>query len=455
MNLMNESKNLPTWSPKTEPTLVDWMVASRLYWEEVARPNQIPPDSEWLIWLILSGRGWGKTRTGAEWLANEAIKNPRTRWAIVARTFADARDTCAEGESGIVNVLQRYQVIRNWNRSMGEIVLTNGSKIKLFSAEEPDRLRGPQHHGAWCDELAAWEDPDAWDQLMFGLRLGNRPRTVVTTTPRPVALLKSLINRDTTYITRGNTFENAKNLAATALLELQARYAGTRLGRQELEGELLEDVEGALWSRSWIENTRIKTEQLPSLYRIVVAIDPAVTSGEDSDETGIVIAGATNDGHFYVLEDATMKGTPDSWGKRAVQGYKDWKADRIVAEVNNGGDMVVMVLQQVDKFVPVTKVHATRGKRMRAEPISALYEQGRVHHVGSFTKLEDQMVSWTPESNDSPDRLDALVWSLTELKDGGSTLASLASMSIICSSCQMPNIKTAKICNYCNAALGA
>ena len=431
------------------------MVASRLYWEEVARPNQIPPDSEWLIWLILSGRGWGKTRTGAEWLANEAIKNPRTRWAIVARTFADARDTCAEGESGIVNVLQRYQVIRNWNRSMGEIVLTNGSKIKLFSAEEPDRLRGPQHHGAWCDELAAWEDPDAWDQLMFGLRLGNRPRTVVTTTPRPIALLKSLINRDTTYITRGNTFENAKNLAATALLELQARYAGTRLGRQELEGELLEDVEGALWSRSWIENTRIKTEQLPSLYRIVVAIDPAVTSGEDSDETGIVIAGATNDGHFYVLEDATMKGTPDSWGKRAVQGYKDWKADRIVAEVNNGGDMVVMVLQQVDKFVPVTKVHATRGKRMRAEPISALYEQGRVHHVGSFTKLEDQMVSWTPESNDSPDRLDALVWSLTELKDGGSTLASLASMAIICSSCQMPNIKTAKICNYCSAALGA
>jgi phage terminase large subunit-like protein len=338
---------------------------------------------------------------------------------------------------------------------MGEIILTNGSKIKLFSAEEPDRLRGPQHHGAWCDELAAWEDPDAWDQLMFGLRLGTRPRTVVTTTPRPVALLKNLINRDTTFITRGNTFENAKNLAATALLELQARYAGTRLGRQELEGELLEDVEGALWSRSWIENTRIKTEQLPSLYRIVVAIDPAVTSGEDSDETGIVIAGATNDGHFYVLEDATMKGTPDSWGKRAVQGYKDWKADRIVAEVNNGGDMVVMVLQQVDKFVPVTKVHATRGKRMRAEPISALYEQGRVHHVGSFTKLEDQMVSWTPESNDSPDRLDALVWSLTELKDGGSTLASLASMSIICSSCQMPNIKTAKICNYCSAALGA
>ena len=429
------------------------MVASRLYWEEVARSNQLPPDGDWFIWLILSGRGWGKTRTGAEWLANEAITYPKTRWAIVARTFADARDTCAEGESGIVNVLYRYQMLENWNRSMGEVMLKNGSRIKLFSAEEPDRLRGPQHHGAWCDELAAWEDPDAWDQLQFGLRLGTHPRSVVTTTPRPVPLLKSLISRETTIITRGNTFENAKNLAPAALMELQARYAGTRLGRQELEGELLEDMEGALWTRGWIEKTRITTDKLPPLYRIVVAIDPAVTSGEDSDETGIVAAGASTDGNFYVLEDATLKATPDAWGKRAVQAYKDWKADRIVAEVNNGGDMVIMVIQQVDRNAPVTKVHATRGKRMRAEPISALYEQGRVHHVGTFPKLEDQMVSWTPESNDSPDRLDALVWALTELKDGSSSQAMLASMAKICGNCQMPNIKTAKICNYCSAAL--
>lgn len=425
-------------------------MASRLYWEEVARPNQLAPEGDWLIWLILSGRGWGKTRTGAEWIAHKALSMPKTRWAIVARTFADARDTCAEGESGIVNVLHRYQALQNWNRSMGEILLTNGSRIKLFSAEEPDRLRGPQHHGAWCDELAAWEDPDAWDQLQFGLRLGEHPQTVITTTPRPVALLKNLLNRETTYITRGNTFENAKNLAPAALMELQARYAGTRLGRQELEGELLEDIEGALWSRSWIENARITTAQLPPLYRIIVAIDPAVTSGEDSDETGIVTAGASADGHFYVLEDSTLKATPDAWGRRAVQAFRDWKADRIVAEVNNGGDMVIMVIQQVDRNAPVTKVHASRGKRLRAEPISALYEQGRVHHVGAFTKLEDQMVSWTPESNDSPDRLDALVWALTELKDGSSSQAMLASMAKICTKCQMPNIKTAKSCNYCN-----
>jgi phage terminase large subunit-like protein len=426
------------------------MVASRLYWEEVARPNQLEPEGDWLIWLILSGRGWGKTRTGAEWIANKALAMPKTRWAIVARTFADARDTCAEGESGIVNVLHRYQALQNWNRSMGEILLTNGSRIKLFSAEEPDRLRGPQHHGAWCDELAAWEDPDAWDQLQFGLRLGEHPQTVVTTTPRPVSLLKNLIQRDTTYITRGSTFENAKNLAPAALMELQARYSGTRLGRQELEGELLEDIEGALWSRAWIEASRITQAQLPPLYRIIVAIDPAVTSGEDSDETGIVTAGASADGHFYVLEDSTLKATPDAWGRRAVQAFRDWKADRIVAEVNNGGDMVIMVIQQVDRNAPVTKVHASRGKRLRAEPISALYEQGRVHHVGAFPKLEDQMVSWTPESNDSPDRLDALVWALTELKDGSSSQAMLASMAKICTKCQMPNIKSAKSCNYCN-----
>lgn len=428
-------------------------MASRLWWLEVARPSQVPTDNNWLIWLILSGRGWGKTRTGAEWLANEAISKPKTRWAVVARTFADARDTCAEGESGLVNVLHRYNVIKNWNRSMGEILLTNGSRIKLFSAEEPDRLRGPQHHGAWCDELAAWDYPDAWDQLQFGLRLGDHPRTVITTTPKPIPLLKSILGRETTLVTRGATFENAKNLAPAALMELQERYGGTRLGRQELEGELLEDMEGALWTRDWIEKTRIQTKDLPPLYRIVVAIDPAVTSGEDSDETGIVTAGATADGHFYVLSDDTLKATPNEWGKRAVQAFRDWKADRIIAEVNNGGDMVVMVIQAVDKNAPVTKVHASRGKRVRAEPISALYEQGRVHHVGTFPRLEDQMVMWTPESNESPDRLDALVWAITELKEGSNSQAMLASMSKICTSCQMPNIKTAAICVYCNLSL--
>ena len=430
------------------------MVASRLLWLEDARENQIPPEGDWLTWLIMSGRGWGKTRTGAEWIAHHAITQDRTRWAVVAPTFADARDTCAEGESGLINILNRYKALANWNRSIGEILLTNGSRIKLFSAEEPDRLRGPQHHGAWCDELAAWVRPEAYDQLQFGLRLGERPQTVITTTPKPVPLLKNLLKRDNAVITRGSTYENRANLASTALAELEARYGNTRLGRQELQGELLEDMEGALWTRAWIEEKRLEPKDMPPLYRIVVAIDPAVTSNEDSDETGIVVAGATSEGHFYVLEDATLKATPDGWGRRAVQAFNDWSADKIIAETNNGGDMIIATIQQVDRLVPVKKVVASRGKQLRAEPISALYEQGRVHHVGMFSKLEDQMVTWTPESRQSPDRLDALVWALTELKDGSSSQAVLASMATICPACKMPNKKTEVICVYCNQALG-
>lgn len=425
-------------------------------WQRLARKEQLPPDGDWNIWLYLAGRGAGKTRTAAEWLAWQAIENPDTRWAIIAPTYSDARDTCAEGESGIINILRRYHVLKNYNRSNGEIELINNSRIKLFSADEPDRFRGPQHHGAWCDELAAYRYEDAWHQLQFGLRLGDKPRIIVTTTPRPTPLIRTLATRTdgSVAITRGSTFDNAKNLAPSALLELQTRYHGTRLGRQELHGEILEDIEGALWNRSWIEDTRITREQLPPLYRIVVAIDPAVTSTEHSDETGIVVAGASSNGHYYVLEDATLRATPDAWAKRAVQAFKDWKADRIVAEVNNGGDMVVMVIQQVDRNAPVTKVHATRGKQMRAEPISALYEQNRVHHVGSFPKLEDEMVTWTPDNKESPDRLDALVWALTELKDGSVSLTGLQNLATICPSCQMPNKKANRNCEYCTAPLG-
>jgi phage terminase large subunit-like protein len=259
---------------------------------------------------------------------------------------------------------------------------------------------------------------------------------------------------DSVYVTRGSTFDNSKNLSQTALAELKARYEGTRTGRQELYGELLDQAEGALWVRNWIEDTRVTSDKVPPLYRIVVAIDPAVTSGEDSDLTGIVTAGIANNGHFYVLADDTLRATPNEWGKAAIEAFRKWKADRIVAETNNGGDMVVMVLQQVDRNAPVTKVHATRGKRMRAEPISALYEQQRVHHVGAFPELEDQMVMWTPESSESPDRLDALVWALTELKDGAVALGSLAAMSIICAKCQMPNTKSSTICQYCNEPIG-
>jgi predicted phage terminase large subunit-like protein len=444
-------------APTSQPSLNSKIRASRIIWQRLARKEQLPPQTDWNIWLHLAGRGAGKTRTAAEWLAWEAIENKETRWAIVAPTFSDVRDTCAEGESGIINILNRYQALANYNRSIGEIELINGSKIKLFSADEPDRFRGPQHHGAWCDELAAFRYEDAWHQLQFGLRLGQKPRIAVTTTPRPTPLIKMLSERDdgTVAITRGSTFDNAKNLAPSALLELQARYHGTRLGRQELYGEILEDQDGALWNRAMIEDSRIDQNKVPNLIRIVVAIDPAVTSGPDSDETGIVVAGLGTDNQYYILSDNSLRASPDAWARMAVEQYKEWKADRIIAEANNGGDMITQLIRTVDGQVPVKKVNATRGKKVRAEPISALYEQGRVHHVGSFPKLEDQMATWTPDTAKSPDRLDALVWALTELSEGSVASISLSSMSVWCPTCNRPLPKNTLSCPHCATNLGA
>ena len=420
---------------------------------QLARVEQLPTsDKSWTTWLYLAGRGAGKTRTAAEWLAYQASSNPRTRWAIAAPTYGDVRDTCAEGESGIVRVLQEYGTLKDYNRSIGEIFLTNGSRIKLFSGEEPDRFRGPQFHGGWFDELAAFKYPDAWDQYQFGLRLGEFPQTIVTTTPRPTKLIKDLITRDGVQVQRGSTFDNAKNLAASALAELKLRYENTRLGRQELYGEILDNVEGALWTREMIETARVDTA--PPLVRVVVAIDPAVTSAATSDETGIVAAGIGNNGDYYILSDKSLRASPDAWARQAVMLYHEYKADKIIAETNNGGDMVIMLLKQVDASVPTKKVTATRGKQLRAEPISSLYEQGRVHHVGYFADLEVQMCEWTPLSNESPDRLDALVWALTELNSGGSSMIALAAMAQLCSSCSMPTHKNATICNNCGTSLG-
>ena len=420
---------------------------------QLARVEQLPTsDKSWTTWLYLAGRGAGKTRTAAEWLAYQASSNPRTRWAIAAPTYGDVRDTCAEGESGIVRVLQEYGTLKDYNRSIGEIFLTNGSRIKLFSGEEPDRFRGPQFHGGWFDELAAFKYPDAWDQYQFGLRLGEFPQTIVTTTPRPTKLIKDLIIRDGVRVQRGSTFDNAKNLAASALAELKLRYENTRLGRQELYGEILDNVEGALWTREMIETARVDTA--PPLVRVVVAIDPAVTSAATSDETGIVAAGIGNNGDYYILSDKSLRASPDAWARQAVMLYHEYKADKIIAETNNGGDMVIMLLKQVDASVPTKKVTATRGKQLRAEPISSLYEQRRVHHVGYFADLEVQMCEWTPLSNESPDRLDALVWALTELNSGGSSMIALAAMAQLCSSCSMPTHKNATICNNCGTSLG-
>jgi len=422
-----------------------------------ARANQLPPNDDWATWLILSGRGWGKTRTGAEWIVYEAISQPKTRWAVIARTHADVRDTCFEGVSGIIEVLKRYGLYedKNYNRSNFSYKLANGSIIKGFSAEEPDRLRGPQFHGGWLDELAAWSKPDAYDQYKFGLRLGHHPKTVVTTTPRPTAIVKSIMQSNGTVITRGSTFENKDNLAEAALIELELKYANTRLGRQELFGEVLDDNPGALWTRARLEETRIQSEQLPPLVRVVVGVDPAVTSNETSDSTGIVVAGMSNDGHYYILDDKTIKASPQGWGEQVIATFEQHHASRIICEVNNGGDLVVHLLQQIKNNAPVKKVTASRGKIIRAEPIAALFEQGRAHIVGYFPQLEDQLCEFQPDLGmSSPDRLDAMVWALTDLSENSNTLAFLAALSTFCPNCKMPASKTAIICPACNTPLG-
>jgi len=430
------------------------IAARRIRWShQLARAEQVPTESDdWNTWLILAGRGYGKTRAAAEWIAWNATRYPKTRWAIVAPTFSDARDTCAEGVSGVVNILREYGSLKDWNRSLGEIVLTNGSRIKLFSAEEPDRLRGPQHHGGWFDELASFKYPDTFDQYKLGLRLGEHPQTIITTTPRPIKQIRELVVRSDVHVVRGSTFDNAANLSVNALDELRARYEGTRIGRQELYGEIIDDVDGALWSRDMIEATRVTTA--PSLARIVVAIDPAVTSGAESDETGIVVAGISNDGQYYVLEDCTLKASPDQWARTAAEAYTRWKADRVIGETNNGGDMIELLLRQVNPQIPYKKVTATRGKLVRAEPVAALYEQGRAHHVGMHTKLEEQMCNWTQGSGDSPDRMDAMVWAMHELMDNQSAIIGLAALAQFCPSCQMPAPKSATTCQFCRQPLG-
>ncbi|MFD1423416.1 DNA-packaging protein [Laceyella tengchongensis] len=385
---------------------------SLLYdWRFWARPNQLPPEGNWRTWLLLAGRGFGKTRTGAEWIRWLVETGQAKRIALVAPTAGDARDVIVEGESGLLAISAPW-CMPTYEPSKRRITWPNGAIATLYSADEPERLRGPQHDAAWCDELAAWRYPDAWDMLMFGLRLGKDPRVVVTTTPKPTPIIKSLVEAKTTVVTRGSTFDNAENLAPAFLEQIVSKYEGTRLGRQELYADILDDTPGALWNWRMIDELRVKEH--PDLVRIVIAIDPAVTNDEDSDETGIVVAGLGADGHGYVLADLSRKDTPDGWARVAVDAYHRHKADRIVAETNNGGDMVEFTIRTVDRGVAYKKLHASRGKLIRAEPVAALYEQGRVHHVGVFDDLEDQMCSWAP-GEDSPDRMDALVWALTEL----------------------------------------
>lgn len=397
-------------------------------WEFWARPNQLEPEGNWTTWLILAGRGFGKTRTGAEtirkWVCGDTPLSPGrcSKIALVAETAPDARDVMVEGPAGIL-ACHPKDFRPTYYPSKRSVEWPNGAQAILFNAVEPDQLRGPQFDAAWCDELAKWRYAgETWDQLQFGLRLGEHPRQIVTTTPRPIPVVRRLMADADTVVTRGRTFDNASNLAAPFLKQVEERYGGTRLGRQELEGEILDDIPGALWNREIIDTSRCKEH--PDLTRIIVAVDPAATSGEDADETGIIAVGIAPDAdgvtRAYVLADRSIRGTPEEWARRAVQLYREMGADRIIAEKNNGGEMVESVIKSVDRSVPLTLVHASRGKVVRAEPISALYEQGRVHHVGRFDKLEDQMCLFAqdmPRTEGSPDRVDALVWGLTALFD--------------------------------------
>lgn len=401
----------------------------RLQWMQQRHQFQKPPDGYWWAWMLRGGRGSGKTRPAAEDVTDYLYDHAHARYAIVAPTFGDARAICMEGESGVLASADRKGLEYTYNRSLGEFILSNGAQANIYSSEKPDRLRGPQFHRAWLDELASFKDAHKGDEmhttfnnLSLALRLGQDPRMIITTTPRNNRLIKELLERPDVVWTAGSTYENRDNLADPFLRNV-LRYEGTRIGRQEIHGEVLEDVEGAIWRDADIDPHRLQT--VPELRRVVVGVDPpgGIT------ECGIVVAGEVLDcpcdsgadgEHYVVIRDDSMRGTPRAWASQVADSFDYTDADLVVAEANYGGDMVMSNLRTETPNLPVKLVRATRGKRIRAEPIHTLYEQGRVHHIGPLTELEEEMTTWIPpehpeSSKESPNRLDALVWAMTEL----------------------------------------
>ena len=376
-------------------------------------PHQIPPEGdEWHVWMLLGGRGSGKTMAGARYVLQHLEEFGKdARVGIGAPTHGDARSVCIEGVTGLYTLdPEAFE----YNRSLAELRHKNGGFVKYQGAEDPSRWNGPQWTLLWADELALWKE-ESWHQAQFGLRLGKHPRAIVTTTPKNRKFVRDLSEETNVHVAFATTYDNP-NLPDVAIERLQSRYGGTRLGRQELMAEWIDDVEGALWHMSLFQHEKPTDD----MARIVVAIDPAVTATEQSDETGIIVAARSSDNIFHILEDLSGRYSPDQWARVAINAYHDFNADKIIAETNNGGEMVQLTLRTVDRHVPYKSVHASRGKRIRAEPIAALYEQGKVYHAKQFELLEEQLCTWTPESKESPDRMDALVWGLSELSSAGS-----------------------------------
>ena len=382
-------------------------------WPLWARPDQLAPPDDWRCWLLLGGRGSGKTRSGAEWIRMVAASAP-LRIALVAPTFDEARLVMIEGDSGLLAVHPPDERPK-FEPSKRLVTWANGSQAQVFSAETPDGLRGPQFHAAWCDELAKWKQAEGvWQMLQLALRLGENPQAVATTTPRPIPLLRKLLGDGATVVSRSRTDDNRANLAKLFLADVTARYGGSRLGRQELDGEMIEDDPDALFKRADID--RLRVAETPVLKRIVVAVDPPASFNAKSNACGIVVVGLGSDEHCYVLQDASVeRARPKQWADKVAEVYRLHNASRVVAEVNQGGAMVEDVLRQVAPDISYRAVHAAQGKRVRAEPVAALYERGLVHHAGAFPALEDEMCSVIEEGR-SPDRLDALVWAVTELR---------------------------------------
>jgi phage terminase large subunit-like protein len=413
------------------PTTLDWVTTAmspterrhhEREWRFLARDEQKPPPGLWRTWLLLGGRGSGKTRAGAEWVhaiargARGFAAGATMRIALVAETLGDAREVMIDGMSGIRKIARDERPVYETSRK--RLLWPNGAVAQIFSSEDPESLRGPQFEAAWCDELAKWRHAEeTWDMLQFGLRLGSQPRQLVTTTPRPLPLLKRIMADEATVTARIATADNARHLAPGFMAQMAARYGGTRLGRQELDGELIEDREDALWPRALIEKVRVR--DTGPLRRIVVAVDPPAVAGAKNSCCGIIVAGLDGQGRGVVVADGSIEGaSPAHWANAVVALYRRYDADRVVAEVNQGGDMVSALLRSVDAALPIATVRASRGKWLRAEPIAALYEQGRVVHAGGLQALEDQMCDFGPDGlsgGRSPDRLDALVWALTAL----------------------------------------